>query len=319
MEQRSLGRTGENVSALCMGCWEIGGLAWGDMAAPRAVDLVQRAFDCGITTFDTAEVYGNGRSEILIGEALRGRREDAFIISKVGYLPGIDGAQVVLGFPQPQDYSPKRIRDACDLALRRLQTTYIDAYLLHDPPMHVVEHEAPFGTLKQLQDAGKIRWWGVSATTGQTEIAAEAIRRWDAPVVETPFSAIDDSAADVVLPLAAERGTGVFARSPFANGLLMLNDKEIDALPDTDWRRSDVFRARMQAAAEPRERIQDLADQRDELRHTTGIGFVLGHDAVSTCIVGLANDRDITANAPAGNPPYLDGDEIKAVRVGRTS
>ena len=99
----------------------------------------------------------------------------------------------------------------------------------------------------------------------------------------------------------------------------MLNDKEIDALPDTDWRRSDVFRARMQAAAEPRERIQDLADQRDELRHTTGIGFVLGHDAVSTCIVGLANDRDITANAPAGNPPYLDGDEIKAVRVGRTS
>ena len=54
-----------------MGCWEIGGLAWGDMAAPRAVDLVQRAFDCGITTFDTAEVYGNGRSEILIGEALR--------------------------------------------------------------------------------------------------------------------------------------------------------------------------------------------------------------------------------------------------------
>ena len=71
MEQRSLGRTGENVSALCMGCWEIGGLAWGDMAAPRAVDLVQRAFDCGITTFDTAEVYGNGRSEILIGEALR--------------------------------------------------------------------------------------------------------------------------------------------------------------------------------------------------------------------------------------------------------
>ena len=87
MEMRSLGATGERVSALCMGCWEIGGQAWGDFPAWDGVRLVQQAFDAGITTFDTAEVYGNGRSEVLLGEALYGRRDDAFIISKVGYCP----------------------------------------------------------------------------------------------------------------------------------------------------------------------------------------------------------------------------------------
>ncbi len=314
METRPLGATGERVGALCMGCWEIGGLAWGPMAAAEGVRLVRRALEAGITTFDTAEVYGNGRSEVILGEALLGRREEAFVISKVGYLPGTDGAQPLFRREQPRDYSPQRIRDACDLALRRLQTTYIDAYLLHDPPLHLMEHEAPFAALMELQAAGKIRWWGVSATTGQPHVAAEAIRRWGAPVVECPYNAVDDGAGDVLLPVAAEHGTGVFARSPFANGLLLLGGEELEALPADDWRQSGMFRQRMAGARAPRERIHDLADQRDEPSSETAIKFVLGHAEVSTCIVGLSNDGDIQANLPAAVPPYLNAAEIAAVR-----
>ena len=251
MEMRSLGATGERVSALCMGCWEIGGQAWGDFPAWDGVRLVRQAFDAGITTFDTAEVYGNGRSEVLLGEALYGRRDDAFIISKVGYLPGTDGAQSIQGAKQPRDYSPKRIRDACDLALRRLRTDYIDAYLLHDPPLHIVKHEAPFAVLQELQAAGKIRWWGISARTGEPEAAVEAIRRWNAPVVETPYNAVDDGAGDELLPLAAEHGTGVFARSPFANGLILLSEQELAALPASDWRQSAMFRERLVGCRRP--------------------------------------------------------------------
>ncbi len=314
MEMRSLGATGERVSALCMGCWEIGGQAWGDFPAWDGVRLVQQAFDAGITTFDTAEVYGNGRSEVLLGEALYGRRDDAFIISKVGYLPGTDGAQSIQGAKQPRDYSPKRIRDACDLALRRLRTEYIDAYLLHDPPLHIVRHEAPFAVLEELQAAGKIRWWGISARTGQPETAVEAIRRWGAPVVETPYNAVDDGAGDELLPLAAEHGTGVFARSPFANGLILLSEKELAALPASDWRQSEMFRERLADAAGPRERIQDIADLRDELPYETAMRFVLGHQAASTCIVGLSNAEDIAANTPVGDPPYLSAEEIAVIR-----
>jgi len=168
--------------------------------------------------------------------------------------------------------------------------------------------------LQELQAAGKIRWWGISARTGQPETAVEAIRRWGAPVVETPYNAVDDGAGDELLPLAAEHGTGVFARSPFANGLILLSEDELAALPASDWRQSEMFRERLADAAGPRERIQDIADLRDEPAYETAIRFVLGHEAASTCIVGLSNAGDIAANTPTGDPPYLSADEIAVIR-----
>ena len=182
------------------------------MSSLDAVDLVRAAFDAGITTFDTAEQYGGGRSETVLGKALEGIRHETVIVTKVGYLPGSDGAQDLHLDYEPRDFSPARIQQACDLSLRRLRTTYLDALLLHDPPLHIVRQADPFEALRRLQQAGKIRWWGVSASP---EVAAEAIRLWDAPVVESPFSLADDGVARHVLPLAAERGTGVLARSPF--------------------------------------------------------------------------------------------------------
>ncbi|MBM4438184.1 MAG: aldo/keto reductase [Actinobacteria bacterium] len=305
MERRPLGSTGERLSALCMGCWEIGGLAWGPMAAPEAVRLVQAAFDGGITTFDTAEAYGNGRSEVVLGHALKGRRDQAFIISKTGYLIGIDGAQVLFA-AQPQNFSPASIEKACEQALRRLQTTYIDAYLLHDPPMHIVVQEEPFRALERLQQAGKIRWWGVSANAAQ---ATEAIRRWGAPVVETPFNALSPDAARVVFPPARERGTGVLARSPFASGALLLSPHEAARLHPADWRQG-AFQQRIGPAAPVRERLATLADRRDEPPTATAVRFVLAHPEVSTCIVGLTQPDEIAPNTSAAAPPYLSPLEV---------
>ena len=310
MDTRALGTTGAKISALCMGCWEIGGLAWGPVTGPDAQALVRHAFDAGITTFDTAEAYGNGRSEVILGRALQGHRDEVVIITKTGYLPGIDGAQMLYaegGQPQPQDYSAASIRRACELSLRRLESTYIDVYLLHDPPMHVVQHEGPFEELQRLQAAGKIRWWGVSA---QPPVAAEAIRRWGAQVVETPFNAVNPEAARDVFPVAQEHGAAVLARSPFASGLLLLSQAEAEQhLPATDWRRN--FAAdRWARGAVVRQRLDALADRRDEPSTETAIRFVLGHVQVSTCIVGLAKTEDVAPNLPAASPPYLTSAEI---------
>ena len=108
MTDRELGATGARVSSLCMGCWEIGGLSWGPMSSLDAVDLVRAAFDAGITTFDTAEQYGGGRSETVLGKALEGMRHETVIVTKVGYLPGSDGAQDLHLDYEPQDFSPAR-------------------------------------------------------------------------------------------------------------------------------------------------------------------------------------------------------------------
>ena len=313
MTERDLGATGMRVSSLCMGCWEIGGLSWGPMSSLDAVALVRAALDAGITTFDTAEQYGGGRSETVLGKALEGVRGETVIVTKVGYLPGSDGAQDLHLDYEPQDFSPARIQQACELSLRRLRTSYIDALLLHDPPLHIVRQPEPFEALRRLQQAGKIRWWGVSASP---EAAAEAIRLWDAPVVESPFHLADDSVARHVLPLAAERGAGVLARSPFGSGILMLDEAGIDRLPATDWRRRQSFRDRVRELTGLRERLGAMADARDEPPHETAIRYVLGHEAVSCSIVGISSEQDIQRNAPAGAPPHLSAKEIAELTGG---
>ena len=301
MISRPLGMTGIQVSALTMGCWEIGGLAWGPMPAPEAVELVQAVADAGITAFDTAEAYGNGRSEVILGHALRDRRDEVTFITKTGYLPGVDGAQMLLD-EQPQDYRATSIRRACELSRQRLQTDYIDVYLLHDPPMEAVLREEPFAELRRLQDCGEIRAWGVSSSPA---VVAEAVRRWGAQVVETPFNAASPQAADELFPVAAAADTGVLARSPFASGNLILTPEQRRALYVGDWRHfHDPERVAADAAVA--EQLEALADLRDEPVTDTAIKYVLGHPEVSTCIVGISDVGEIAPNVRAAVEPYLD-------------
>lgn len=306
MTNRPLGVTGMQVSALTMGCWEIGGLAWGPMPAPEAADLVRAVADAGITTFDTAEAYGNGRSEVILGHALRDRRDQVTFITKTGYLPGVDGAQMLLD-EQPQDYRASSIRRACELSRQRLQTDYIDVYLLHDPPMEAVLREEPFAELRRLQDRGEIRAWGVSSSP---PVAAEAVRRWGAEVVEAPFNAASPQAAVDLFPVAAASGAGVLARSPFASGNLILTSEQRRALYAGDWRHFHDP-ARVAADAVVAQRLEDLADMRDEPVTDTAIKYVLGHPEVSTCIVGISAVAEIAPNVRAAGEPYLD-DESRA-------
>ena len=301
MTNRPLGASGVQVSALTMGCWEIGGLAWGPMPAPEAAELVTAVADAGITAFDTAEAYGNGRSEVILGQALRDRRDEVTFISKTGYLPGVDGAQMLLD-EQPQDYRATSIRRACELSRQRLQTDYIDVYLLHDPPMEAVMREEPFAELRRLQDRGEIRAWGVSSSPS---VAAEAVRRWGAQVVETPFNAASPQAAVELFPVAAASGAGVLARSPFASGNLILTPEQRRALYAGDWRHFHDA-ARVAADAAVAERLEALADARDELPTDTAIKYVLGHHEVSTCIVGISALAEIEPNVRSAREPYLD-------------
>jgi aryl-alcohol dehydrogenase-like predicted oxidoreductase len=264
--------------------------------------------DSGITTFDTAEQYGNGRSEVILGAALKGHRHDVFVISKTGWMMGADGAQ---SLPQGrmQTFDPASIIHACEQGLRRLQTHYIDAYLLHDPPMHIVAQDGPFEALQRLQQAGKIRWWGVSANA---KVAAEAVRRWDAQVVETPFNVTLTDATKELFPVVRDKGAGVIARSPFASGLLTLGPEGLAGLPAADWRHV-LPEDRWQDAAKVREKVAELAGRRGEDLTETAIRFVLSHDEVSTCLVGISSIEELESNMPASVPPYLEPAEVQGL------
>jgi aryl-alcohol dehydrogenase-like predicted oxidoreductase len=218
---RPLGKSGISVSSFCFGTWELGGLAWGPITAEDGVALLRRAREQGVTTYDCSDIYGNGRSEVLLGLAFQGQRDRVVYVTKAGYLVGTDGTQSLRSRPaiasRDQDYTPPYLRWACEQSLRRLATDYIDVYLLHDPPDAVLADPVPFAALRELQREGKIRTYGVSSGAVGAE---RAIRRHGAQVVMVPFNLLDQTAAPILLPLARERGVGVLARSPFASGLL---------------------------------------------------------------------------------------------------
>lgn len=312
MDTRPLGKTGLAVSSFGFGTWEIGGLAWGPIAAEDAVTLLRQAFDQGVTLYDSSDNYGGGRSEVLLSVAFHGRRHDVVYVTKAGYLPGLDGAQSVRMRPEiggrDQDHSPEYLRWACELSLRRLNTDYIDVYLLHDPPPAVLADPAPFQALRELQQAGKIRFYGVSSSAAG---AARAIREHGAQVVMAPFNLLDQQAAEVLLPLAAASGAGVLARSPFAGGVLL--DEVAAAVQAGRAPSFSPFDRRRQLSLERLSQAAQRAARFDVLRAAAGgslaqaaIRFVLSFPEVASVVTGVLRPEELEANLAACRPPYFD-------------
>jgi aryl-alcohol dehydrogenase-like predicted oxidoreductase len=268
------------ISSFCLGTWEIGGAYWGQVDAGEAVTLLRHALELGVSVYDLSDVYGNGRSEVIAGAAFRGRRDDVVFVTKAGYIPGIDGAQQLFE-RQLQCFEMEYLTWACEMSLRRLQTEYIDVFLLHDAPPEVLASDAPWVALRDLKRAGKIRHYGASTSPEGGLIAIETGR---AEVVEVPFNLMSPQAAFELFPLAHRRGVGVLARSPFAGGRLF---REGDA--------AFSFLARAGGRS---------------LTHAA-IQYPLSHEAVSSVVTGAMRTQELEENIPACHPPYLSPDELR--------
>src|SRR6266545_6863391 len=157
MEQRPFGTTGITTSAISLGTWQLGSHEWDDTDDAQALQIVQTALDVGCTFFDTAPVYGGGRSETLLGTALKGQRHTVSICTKFGRTP-----------TRQQQFAVTHLRSALEDSLKRLQTDYVDIYLLHNPPELLDGTSAPhYAVLEQLKAEGKLRVYGVSIDARQ--------------------------------------------------------------------------------------------------------------------------------------------------------
>jgi aryl-alcohol dehydrogenase-like predicted oxidoreductase len=290
MEHRTLGATGIEVSALCFGTWEIGGLYWGQIDQFDSVNLLRRAFDLGVTTYDASDVYGNGRSEVLLSAAFHGRRQDVVYISKAGYLVGLDGAQAARMRPEiggrDRDFSPEYLRWALEMSLRRLNTDYLDVWLLHDAPAEVLAGDEVWETLRAVQQEGKVRAYG--ASTGAAG-GVTAIQRGGAQVIEVPFSLLLQDAAARLFPLAGERRAGILSRTPFAGGRLFRGGPDVQAF-------GYLFEGQASPAA-------------------AALRYVLSHPVVSSVVTGIMREAELEQNAAACQPPYFDAAVLRRAAV----
>jgi aryl-alcohol dehydrogenase-like predicted oxidoreductase len=234
MHYRKLGKTGLTVSEIGFGAWAIGGpsgasgtpLGWGKTSDDESLAAIRRARELGVTFFDTADSYGFGRSESLLGIVLSRKREDVVIATKVGVARDADGRL-------RKDFSREHIQYAVDGSLKRLRTDYIDLYQLHNPTIADLRRDDIHEAMDRLQEVGKIRFWGVSVSTPEEGI--EVIRNGWGYALQVLYNAINQAPAKELFPLAKEKGYGIIARVPLASGLLSGKYR-----PDTTFATDDV-------------------------------------------------------------------------------
>ncbi|MGN6182685.1 MAG: aldo/keto reductase [Thermoanaerobaculia bacterium] len=298
MHYRKLGTTDITVSEIGFGAWAIGGstdaggtpVGWGKTNDDDSLAAIRRARELGVTFFDTADSYGFGRSESLLGIVLSRRRSEVVIATKVGVVRGPDGRLT-------KDFSARHITQAVDGSLRRLRTDYIDLYQLHNPSLDDLRHDEIHETMDRLQETGKIRFWGVSVSTPEDGIAI-INKNWGY-ALQVLYNVLNQAPAKELFPLAKQKGYGIIARVPLASGLMSGKFR-----PDTVFPKDDV----RQNFLTPK-RLEEVIPRVDEAKSIIGgsarslaeaaLRFTLADDAVSTTIPGARNVRQVEMNAAA--------------------
>jgi aryl-alcohol dehydrogenase-like predicted oxidoreductase len=321
MLQRDLGtRTGVQVSALGLGCWAIGGpwtfngdpAGWGEVDDEESIRAIRRALDLGVTLFDTADVYGCGHSERVLGKALAGRRDDAVIVTKVGNL--FDEQTRTGG---GNDVSPAYLRSACDASLRRLGTDRIDVYLIHDGIGTPEDVPPVVDALEELVAAGKVRWYGSS-------ISDPAIVR---AMAEGPHMVAAQHELSVLrgeletLAVAEELGLASLNRTPLAMGLLSGRYRP-DALPAADdvrrntpwWDFFDEDGAMERWLGRIEEvRAELTGDGRSLVQGA--LGWIWGHSPATLPLPGFRTVAQVEENVGASQHGPLPPERMERIRA----
>jgi aryl-alcohol dehydrogenase-like predicted oxidoreductase len=295
MEYRSLGRTGIQVSPLCLGAMMFG--AWGEPDHDTCIKTIHTALDAGINFIDTADVYSQGESEIIVGKALTGgRRDDVVLATKVNVQMGVpvDSPVGTKGDPNRRGNSRRWIIREVEDSLRRLNTDWIDLYQVHRPDQHT-DVEETLSALTDLQRQGKIRAFGSSTFPAHLMVQAQWVseRRGLGRFVteQPPYSLLVRGIEADVLPVAQEYGMGVLPWSPLAGGWLTGGYRKDKDLPES--KRSTRIPARFDLSRLDNQRKLDAADALGDLAEDAGLSlihlalaFVLQHPAVTAPIIG---------------------------------
>ena len=309
MQRRRLGKTGWNVSVIGFGAWQIGG-DWGDVDESTAMEALHAAADGGVNFFDTADVYGDGRSEQLVGRFLRERDDTPYVATKMGRRAPLE----------LEHYTLTNLRDWADRSRHNLGLDTLGLVQLHCLPSEVYDTPEIFESLETLVNEGIIGHYGVSVET-----VDEGLRALNWPglaTIQVIFNIFRQKPAARLLPAAADADVGIIARVPLASGLLTGKLSRDTHFDESDHRRfnrhgeafdvGETFAGvDYEQGLDAVERLRPLADGDPLVRFA--LRWVYTNPQVSTTIPGARNADQARANAEAGSAGPLDDGVIAEV------
>jgi len=309
---RVFGRCGWAVSEVGFGAWAIGG-SWGKVDEEDAVAALHRAIDCGVNFIDTADVYGDGKSERLIARVLKDRKERVFVATKAG-------RRLV---PHTADgYTEENLTKFVERSLKNLEVETIDLLQLHCPPTEVYYRPEVFAALDKLVAQGKIRYYGVSVE--KVEEGLKAIEYPGVRSVQIIFNIFRQRPAELFFARCREKRVAIIARVPLASGLLTGKITKDTVFPPDDHRNFNRYgqafdRGETFAGVDFEKGLQAV----EELRALVPQGFTMAQFAlkwilmfpeVSTVIPGAKNPRQAEENAKASDLPPLREEVMESIR-----
>ncbi|WP_437323056.1 aldo/keto reductase [Sorangium sp. So ce381] len=312
MEYRPLGRTGFRVSSVSFGAWAIGG-TWGDVDDKESLAALHRAADRGVNFFDTADVYGDGRSERLLARLRRERREEIVVATKAGRR---------LSPHTAASYDEGNLTAFIDRSLKNLETDALDLVQLHCPPTDVYYRPEVFDVLDRLVKAGKIRFYGVSVE--RVEEALKAIEYPGVQSVQIIYNVLRQRPAELFFPEAKRRQVGILARLPLSSGLLTGKMSAATRFAADDHRNFN----REGAAFDKGETFSGVdynlgLEVVEELRPLVPSGVSMGawtmrwilmQDAVTCVIPGAKRPDQVDENAGAADLPPVPQETMAKIR-----
>jgi len=313
LEYRNLGETGIRVSEISLGTWALGG-EWGAVGEEDAYAALNRAVDLGVNFLDTADVYGDGRSEKLIAKFLKDRPHDEILVATKA------GRRLDPHTPEGYDYD--NLSAFVERSLNNLGVEALDLVQLHCPPTEVYRQDSTFEALDRLQEAGKIRNYGVSVE--KVEEARMALDYPGVATVQIIFNVFRQKPAEEVFPLAEERSVGILARVPLASGLLSGKMRADRVFGEDDHRnfnrdgrafdRGETFSGvDFETGLLAAEELEELVPEENTLAQFA-LRWILMHPAVSCAIPGGKNPAQVEDNVAAAEMPPLSDDVVRRAR-----
>ena len=301
MQQRNLGNEGLVVSSLGLGCMGMSEF-YGTADEQESISTIHRAIELGVTFLDTADMYGPFTNEKLVGKAIQDRRDQVVLATKFGNERREDGSWVGV------NGKPEYVRKACDASLERLGVDTIDLYYQHrvDPEVPI---EETVGAMKELVEAGKVRYLGLSEAGPETIRRAHAVHPISA--LQTEYSLFTRDPEDEVLPTVRELGIGFVAYSPLGRGFLTGAWKSIEDLPEDDTRSARFPRfsqENFEKNVELADRVREIAAEKDATPGQLALAWLLhqGDDVVP--IPGTKRRKYLEENAAAAEVTLSDED-----------